>query len=218
MATDTQTLRQVAQARTPFSVWLGVVLLFLMFGLIVLGVMGPAPRGSDFERKRAANREAKLKTQREQDTAALTTYAWIDKNKGTVRIPIERAMELAMIDLARKKPSPAGPIATPTPPATSSAPAAPSGVATPPAAPAPAGSPVPSATPKEAAVEGPGSRAQPAAGPTPAGAAPGTQPGASASPAASLPAAAVPPSPAPPLATPSAPGTPLPVRGKSPEG
>src|ERR1700736_5320009 len=163
MATDTQTLRQVAQARTPFSVWLGVVLLFLMFGLIVLGVMGPAPRGSDFERKRAANREAKLKAQREQETAALTTYAWIDKNKGTARIPIERAMELAMTDLARKKPAPAGPSVT-TPAASPGAwraPAGAGGVAPPPVAPAPTGSPAPSATPTGAAVEGPGPRAQP---------------------------------------------------------
>src|ERR1700736_3361833 len=216
MATDTQTLRQVAQARTLFSVWLGVVLLFLMFGLIVLGVVGPAPRGSDFERKRAANRETKLKAQREQDTAALTTYAWIDKNKGTARIPIERAMELAMTDLARKKPAPAGPIVTT--PAASPAPAAAGGVATPPVAPAPTGSPAPSATPTGAAVEGPGPRAQPAAGTNPPGAAPGAQPGPSASPAASPAPAAVPPSPPPPLVTPSAPGTPLPVQGKSPEG
>src|SRR4051812_24676819 len=113
MVTDTQTLRQVAQARTPFSAWLGVALLFLMFGLIVVAVIGPTVRDSDFERKRAANRETKLKALREQDTAALTTYSWIDKNKGTVKIPIDRAMELAVVELARKKPAPAGPIATP---------------------------------------------------------------------------------------------------------
>src|SRR5436190_1312329 len=105
MATDTQTLRQVAQARTPFSVWLGVVLLFLMFGLIVLAVIGPTVRDSDFERKRAGNRKTKLKALREQDAAALTTYSWVDKTKGTVRIPIDRAMELAALELARKKPA-----------------------------------------------------------------------------------------------------------------
>jgi hypothetical protein len=209
---DAQTLRQVAQARTPFSAWLGVVLLFFMFGLIVLAVIGPSPRGSDYEQKRAANRQTKLQAQREQDTSALTTYAWIDKNKGTVRIPIDRAMELALVDLARKKPAPAGPIATPEP---SQSPAAAGGAATPPAAAAPPGSPPPSATPKGAAVEGHGSRAQPAAGTNPPGVAPGTQPN---SPVATPAPVAVPPSPPPSAGTPAPPESPLPVRGKSPEG
>ena len=212
---ETQTLRQVAQARTPFSAWLGVVLMFLMFGLIVLAIIGPVKRGSDYEQKRAENRAAKLKAQHEQDAAALTGYAWVDKNKGVVRIPIERAMELALVDLGRKKPAPAGPIATPAP----QPPAAASGVATPPAAAAPPGSPSPSLTPKGTAVEGPGSKAQPAAGVNPPGAAPGTQPGPAASPAASPPsAAAAPASPAPPNNTPPPAGSPLPVRGQSPGG
>src|SRR5437763_10281261 len=178
---DVQTLRQVAQARTPFSAWLGVVLLFVMFGLIVAAIIGPSRRGSDYEQKRAVNRQTKLQAQREQDAAALTGYAWVDKNKGTVRIPIERAMALTLADLGKKKPAPAGPIATPAP----QSPAAAAGVATPPSAAAPPASPSPSLTPKGQAVEGHGTRAQPAAGMNPPGAAPGTQPGPSGSPAAS---------------------------------
>jgi len=211
---DAQTLRQVAHTRTPFSAWLGVVLLFLMFGLIVAAVIGPAKRSSDYEKKRAANREAKLKAQRDQDTAALTGYAWVDQNKGVVRIPIERAMELTLVDLGRKKPTAAGPIATPATEAPSTA----TGVATPPSAPAPAASPAPSLTPKGMPIEGHGSKAQPAAATNPPGAAPGTQPGAGASPAASQPPAAVPPSPPPPNNTPAPAGTSHPVRGASPGG
>jgi len=112
---DIQTLRQAALQRTPFSAWLGVVLLFFVFGIIAWAVIGPSHRTTDYEQKRAADRMAKLKTLREQDNQALTGYAWVDKTKGTVRIPIERAMELASADLARKKPAPAGPIATPPP-------------------------------------------------------------------------------------------------------
>jgi hypothetical protein len=209
---DAQTLRQVAQARTPFSTWLGVVLLFCMFGLIVLAVIGPFHRGSDYEQKRSENRMAKLKAQREQDSSGLTGYGWVDKNKGTVRIPIERAMELTMPDLAAKKPAAAGAIATPA----AEPPAAASGVAVPPAAPAPPGSPAPSLTPKGMEIEGHGAKAQPAAGTNPPGAAPGTQPGPSASPAASPAPAAVPPQGPQHGATASPPGSPLPVRGKSP--
>jgi hypothetical protein len=210
---DAPTLRQVAHARTPFSAWLGVVLLFFLFGIIAWAIIGPERRRSDYEQKRAANREAKLAALREQDAQALTGYAWVDKAKGTVRIPIDRAIELAMADLAQKKPAPAGPIATPAPqPAAAAA-----GVATPPAAAAPAGSPSPSLTPKGMEIEGHGSKAQPAAATNPPNAAPGTQPGPSASPAASSAPAAVPPASPSPAAT-STPHAPLPVRGASPGG
>src|SRR5438552_15084955 len=97
---DAESIRQVAQSRAPFSAWLGVVLLFALFGIIVLAVIGPAPRGDNYEQKRAKDRAEKLKTLREQDIAALTTYGWSDKNKGTARIPIERAMELTTAELA----------------------------------------------------------------------------------------------------------------------
>jgi hypothetical protein len=72
-----------------------------------------------------------LKTSREDADKALNTYAWIDKNKGVVRIPISRAMELTIAQLAQQKPAAAGPIATPEAQA---------------ASPAPAGSPQPGAT------------------------------------------------------------------------
>jgi hypothetical protein len=132
----TESLRQVAQARAPWSVWFGIVLLFVLFGVIVLAIIGPAPRGSDYEETRAKKRVENLKTLREEADKALTTYGWIDKNKGVARVPIERAMELTVADLAKQKPAPAGPIATPETQATAGAGASPA-----PASPAPAGSP-----------------------------------------------------------------------------
>jgi hypothetical protein len=114
---DTESLRQVVHSRAPFSTWVGIVLLFALFGVIVLAVIGPAPRGSDYEETRAKKRAELLKTSREEAEKALTTYGWIDKNKGVARIPIERAMELTVAELAQQKPAPAGPIAAPEPPA-----------------------------------------------------------------------------------------------------
>lgn len=130
----TESLSEVARARAPWSVWFGIVLLFALFGVIVLAIIGPAPRGSDYEEARARKRVENLKTLREEADKALTTYAWIDKNKGVARIPIQRAMELTVAELSQQKPAPAGPIATPETQATTS-PA--------PASPAPAGSPQP---------------------------------------------------------------------------
>jgi hypothetical protein len=112
-------------------VWFGIVLLFALFGVIVLAIIGPAQRGSDYEEARAKKRVENLKTLREEADKALTTYGWIDKTKGLAHIPIERAMELTVAGLAKQKPAPAGPIAAPET-------QAPAGSA--PASPAPAGS------------------------------------------------------------------------------
>jgi hypothetical protein len=134
----TESLRQVAHSRAPLSAWFGIVLLFVLFGVIVLAIIGPSPRRSDYEETRAKKRVENLKTLREEADKALTTYGWIDKNKGVARIPIERAMELTVADLAKQKPAPAGPIAAPTPEAQATAGA---GASPAPASPAPVGSP-----------------------------------------------------------------------------
>ena len=110
---ETQSAHSIAYTRAPFSTWLGIVCLFVLFGLIVLAVIGPSPRTSDYEETRAKKRMEKLKALHEETQKELTTYAWVDKNKGVARIPIDRAMEVTVADLAQKKPAPAGPIATP---------------------------------------------------------------------------------------------------------
>jgi hypothetical protein len=137
---DPESLRQIAHSRAPLSTWLGVVLLFALFGLIVLAVIGPMPRGSDYEEMRAKKRMEQLKSVREDAEKALNTYAWVDKNKGVVRIPISRAIELTTADLAKQKPAPAGPIATPQA-----------------QSPAPPTSPAPGASPKAGAAQPAGS-------------------------------------------------------------
>jgi hypothetical protein len=156
---DTQSAPSIAYTRAPFSTWLGIVCLFGLFGLIVLAVIGPSPRTSDYEETRAKKRMEKLKTLHEESQKELTTYAWVDKNKGVARIPIDRAMEVTVTDLAQKKPAPAGPIATPA------AQTAPAGAS--PAAPAvPHGAAVSSSPAEAAAKAGPPSAG--AASPSPA--------------------------------------------------
>ena len=174
---DTEQIR--TQSPAPFSTWVGVVLLFALFGAIVVAVVGPLPRGDTYEQMRAEARAKKLKDARDEDAKALTTYAWVDKNKGTVRLPIDRAMELTVADLANKNPAPAYAITAPE------SSAAPGGAAA--ATPAPSASPQASGTPKPTSVAGQNSeaRGQPAAGVNPPAAQPSTQPGAGASPAAS---------------------------------
>jgi hypothetical protein len=173
---DTQSTRSIAYTRAPFSTWLGIVCLFVLFGLIVLAVIGPSPRTSDYEETRAKKRMERLKTLHEETQKELTTYAWVDKNKGVARIPIDRAMEVTVADLAQKKPAPAGPIATPaapaappgTPPAGGSpAPAAPQG----PASSSGAGAPAKAATPPTSGTAQPAQSSPPAGSPAAQGAA-----------------------------------------------
>ena len=198
-----------------FSTWIGVVLLFAFFGLLALVVIGASPRGNTYEEKRAKARAEKLQAAREETTKALTTYAWVDKNKGVVRIPITDAMKLTVAELAQKTPAPAKPIATPE----AQSPAPQSATAPTTASPAPSPSANATGTPNPTSITGPNSeyRNQPAAAGNPPPAPPGTQPGPATAPAAPPPSAstkaAVSPSPTP---SPSAPGTPLPVRGKTP--
>ena len=197
-----------------FGAWLGVVLLFAIFGFFVWAVMGMMPRGDNYEQKRATARFEKLKTARDEQNAALHGYAWVDKAKGTVRVPVQRAMELTVAELAQKKPAPANPIAPDVQPGLQQA----VPTTAPPASPAVATSPA--TAPKATTAEGKNSenRGQKAAESNPPNAAPGTQPGPAATPAASPPAGAAQPQPGAgkPTATPvqSPPGSPLPVPGK----
>jgi outer membrane biosynthesis protein TonB len=203
------------QPRGIFSTWLGVVLLFAFFGLLALVILKAAPRGSDYEKKRAEARAKKLEEAQKENLTALTTYGWVDKNKGVVRIPINEAMQIMLVELPDKKPKAAGPIAAPSPSAApqTSPSAAPSG------SPSPSASASASTTPKPTSVSGPHSEAhnQPAAAVNPPPAPPNTQPGPNSSPAASAPPApANPQATSSPSTTPAAAGTPLPVRGKTP--
>lgn len=203
------------QPRSTFSTWLGIVLLFAIFGVIAFVMMKASARGDTYEKKRAKVRAEKLDAAQKENLTALTTYGWVDKNKGIVRIPVDQAMKLTLVELADKKPTVGGPIVAASPSAAPQTSPGPSAAASPAASPAASVS----TTPKPSAVTGPDSEApnQPAAAINPPPAPPNTQPGPNASPAASVPSqsakAPVTPSPS---AAPSAPGTPLPVRGKTP--
>ena len=95
---------------------------------------------------------ADLKTENE---AKLHSYAWVDRAKGKIQIPIEEAMKLVLVEIGGKKPTATYPIVSvesamsvPAPAAPVSA--APASAAPVPAAPAPAApAPVSSAAPQK---------------------------------------------------------------------
>jgi len=53
-----------------------------------------APAGDGV--KTPAERKAALAELRGKEQTAATTYAWVDKDKGVVRLPLERAVELTI--------------------------------------------------------------------------------------------------------------------------
>src|SRR4029434_547446 len=97
------------RAPISFGAWLGIVLLFLFFGIFVLVLVAATPHGDNYEAKRAEAREKKINATRNAAIRELNSYACVDKNKGVARIPIERAMQLTLRDLASKNPEPANP-------------------------------------------------------------------------------------------------------------
>jgi hypothetical protein len=164
-------------------VFIGGILIFLLFALLVkvwFHFSGPA---ENYDDKRAAARIAKRQMLDRDNREKLTTYAWVNKDKGIVQIPIDDAIKLVAAELKNKPvqvspvkveiPYPAGlqqvPPAAATPAAASPAPSAPAAA---PAAPA-AATPTPSAVPT-----------------TPPAATPETTPAVAPSPAAPEPSAA----------------------------
>ena len=78
---------------------------------------------------------ADLKTENE---AKLHSYAWVDRAKGKIQIPIEEAMKLVLVEIGGKKPTATYPIVSVESAMSAPAPAAPVPAAPAPAAPAPA--------------------------------------------------------------------------------
>jgi hypothetical protein len=141
------------------SIWpmfVGAFVLFVLFAIGVLWMLGvTAPGIHNEEATRAAERYEILKKINAENDALLAGYAWADQAKGTVRLPLDRAMELTREKLAAQgEPRPAYPL-DPTVPLGSSV--KPGGLAAPqPQAPpfnAPAAAPAPAAgaTPTEEA-------------------------------------------------------------------
>jgi hypothetical protein len=118
---DEDTLAHPEQPRFLLPAWMWAVVLFVFFGVIVAIAFGAMSRGSTYEEDRARARAEKLKTAADEWNKTAGSYGWVDKGKGVAHIPIQRAIELELADLQAKKPTPAGPIATPTPAASAEA-------------------------------------------------------------------------------------------------
>ena len=112
-----------------------LILLFLIAVKLLIGLTPPAP---DEDAARAAERTKAHEALVAENAAKLSTYAWVDKAKGSVQIPIGRAIDLTVAELAGRPPAPAGPIVPPAAPAAAPEAAPAAALESTPAAPQPA--------------------------------------------------------------------------------
>lgn len=96
-----------------------MVLLFCLFVIFLVS------QGQDIPNVEEVKAETRLKNLADlnvENQKILTQYRWIDKSKGVVGIPIDRAMDLVLVQLQSTQPHPAGPVNTPAAPPASPTP------------------------------------------------------------------------------------------------
>ena len=92
----------------------GLVMILLFVGLAIFLIVqrGTIPT---VDEQAAQVRLKNLADLNAENQKVLNQYRWVDKNKGVVGIPINRAMDLIVAQLQTIKPHPAGPINPPAP-------------------------------------------------------------------------------------------------------
>jgi len=102
---DDQTPKQQPKSLWPVFFWSLVALaLFLVVNQLLLTVTGPVP---EEDAARSAERTEAYVTLQKENEDLLSTYGWVKREKGSVRIPIDRAMEITSAKLAQITPHPA---------------------------------------------------------------------------------------------------------------
>jgi hypothetical protein len=108
-----------------------VLLICVTVALVVVGVyqyfLGVIRE--EVNRKVEAPIDERLLALRAEEESKLSRYQWVDRNKGVVRVPLERAKALLIAERAAPPPAPPAPAAAPAgaPGAAPAAPAAPAG-------------------------------------------------------------------------------------------
>jgi hypothetical protein len=105
---------------TPVAVTgLVMVLLFCLFVIFLVSQGQSIPNVDEVKEQTRLKNLADLNVDNQK---ILTQYCWIDKSKGVVGIPIDRAMDLVLVQLQSNQPHPAGPVNPPAPPQASPTP------------------------------------------------------------------------------------------------
>jgi hypothetical protein len=97
----------------------GMVMILLFLGPVAL-LVWRREHVETYDEGRKEQRLKNLEDLNAENEKILTQYHWVDKAKGVVGIPIERAMNLVLTELQANRPHAAGPMTTPSPAASPS--------------------------------------------------------------------------------------------------
>src|ERR1700760_3674104 len=89
------------------------LVMVLLFGAFALFLVSQGQSVPNVEELHAQTRLKNLADLNSENQKNLTQYRWVDKSHGVVGIPIERAMDLVLVQLQSNKPHPAGPVNVP---------------------------------------------------------------------------------------------------------
>jgi hypothetical protein len=98
----------------------GLTMILLFLGPVAL-LVWRREHVETYDEGRKEQRLKNLDDLNAENAKILTQYHWVDKAKGVVGIPIERAMNLVLTELQANRPHAAGPITSPSPAASPSA-------------------------------------------------------------------------------------------------
>jgi hypothetical protein len=107
--------RPKGKSSTPVII-AGLVMVLLFCGFVLL-LVSQGQSIPNVEEVKAQVRLKNLADLNSENQKVLTQYHWIDKSKGVVGVPIDRAMDLVLVELQSNKPHPAGPVNPPAAPA-----------------------------------------------------------------------------------------------------
>ena len=91
------------------------LVMVLLFGGFAFFLVSQGQSIPNVEELQAQTRLKNLADLNSENQKILTQYHWVDKTQGVVGIPIDRAMDLVLVQLQSNKPHPAGPVNLPTP-------------------------------------------------------------------------------------------------------
>jgi hypothetical protein len=92
----------------------GLVMILLFCGFVIF-LVSQGDSIPNVEELRAQVRLKNLADLNSENQKLMTQYHWVDKSKGVVGIPIDRAMDRVLVELQSNKPHPAGPVNPPAP-------------------------------------------------------------------------------------------------------
>src|SRR5580692_2396016 len=108
--------RQQEKVKSSIPTVITGLVMVLLFGGFALFLVSQGQSIPNVEEVHAQTRLKNLADLNSGNQKILTQYRWVDKSKGVVGIPIDRAMELVLVELQSIKPHSAGPVTAPTPP------------------------------------------------------------------------------------------------------